>query len=244
MLFDFWDTLVYTERKESEKLKRLRITNLTNALLEAGFPATPETIERCLDQINAESDNIRRAGREVDLHNMMRMLMELLRTSEQNQDLEKRLWDTYANSVFSIELKVRDGAETVLQTLRTKGYKIGLICNTYHSPSSVLRKIIQNFGLHRYFDVLVFSDEYGIPKPRPEIFLEALSRIGAEPSEAAHVGDRPDLDVLGAKNSGVKAIYLKITDKPYPSDFPKPDATIETLSQIPQILENIKSSQE
>ena len=240
VLFDFWDTLVFAEHQENEKLRHLRISSLTGALLDAGFPVSSETVERTMDKVTEECDKIRKTGREVDLHTQVRMLMALLEIKGQNQRLSRRLWDVYANAVLSIELKVREGAETVLHSLRENGYKTGLICNTYHSPSNVLRKIIQNFGLSHCFDVLMFSDEYGVPKPKPEIFLEVLTRLGVKPDEAVHVGDRPNLDVFGAKNAGVKAIHLRITDNPYPPDLPKPDATIETLWQIPKILETLR----
>jgi len=127
------------------------------------------------------------------------MLIERLGVQGANSNLPQRLWNDYANAVLTIEFKVRDGAEAVLLSLKEAGYKIGLICNTYHTPGSVIRKILQNSGLSRYFDVLMFSDEYGVPKPKPEIFIEALSRIGVEPSEAVHVGDRSDLDMEGGK---------------------------------------------
>ena len=118
MLFDFWDTIVFAERQESEKLRRLRISSLTNALIDAGFPVSSETVERTVDKINTECDKIRKTGQEVDLHNQVRMLMELLGIKGQNRNLSQRLWSAYASAVFSIELKVRDGTEAVLLSLR------------------------------------------------------------------------------------------------------------------------------
>lgn len=85
----------------------------------------------------------------------------------------------------------------------------------------------------------MFSNEYGLLKPRPEIFLETLSRIDVEPSEAVHIGDKPDLDILGAKNAGLKAIHLRLTNQPYPTDLPKPDLTIRTLHQIPEAIRKL-----
>ncbi len=240
VLFDFWDTIVFSERQEGEKLRHFRTSSLTNALLDTGFTVSSETVERAMDKVNKECNKIRKTGREVDLHSQVRMLMALLGIEDQNHGLSQKLWDVYANAVFSIELRVRDGAATVLRSLRDNGYRTGLICNTYHSPGSVLRKIIQSFGLSRCFDVLMFSDEYGMPKPMPEIFIEVLTRLGIKPEEAAHVGDRPDLDVVGAKNAGVKAIYLKISNNEYPPDLPKPDAIIETLWQIPKVIATLR----
>jgi len=240
VLFDFWDTLVFYDRREGRKLKRIRVRGLTETLVNAGFPVSLKKMEKTLEEMDAECDRIReRTGREVDLHRQIRMLLEKLGIHESDLNLSRNLWNAYANSALSIKLKVRNGADSVLSLLKRGRYRVGLICNTYHTPSSVVRKILQNVGLYHYFDVLTFSDEYGSLKPRPEIFLETLSKMGVATSEAVHIGDRPDLDVLGAKNAGLKAIYLKLTDQPYPADFPKPDETIKTLRQVPQILKKL-----
>ena len=242
MLFDFWDTLVFYDRREGRRLKRIRVRGLTETLADAGFSVSLKKMEKTLEELDAECDRIReKTGREVDLHRQMRMLLEKvgIHESKSNSNLSQNLWNAYANSVLSTKLKVRNGADSVLNFLKRRGYRVGLICNTYHTPGSVVRKILQNVGLYHYFDVLMFSDEYGWLKPRPEIFLEALSKMGMVASEAVHVGDRPDLDVLGAKNAGLKAIYLKLTDQPYPAGLPKPDETIETIRQVPQILKKL-----
>lgn len=240
MLFDFWDTLVFHDRREGRKLKRIRVRGLTETLVDAGFSVSLKKVEKTLEELDAECDRIREeTGREVDLHRQICMLLERLGIHEADPNLSQNLWNVYANSVLSIKLKVRNGADSVLNLLKRRGYRVGLICNTYHTPGSVVRKALQNVGLHRYFDVLMFSDESGCLKPRPEIFLEALSKMGVAPSEAVHIGDRPDLDMLGAKNAGLKAIRLKLSDKPYPADLPKPDETIETLRQVPRILKKL-----
>jgi len=240
VLFDFWDTLVFYDRREGRKLKRLRVRDLTEILVDAGFSVSLKKVEKTLKEIDAECDRIReKTGREVDLHRQIRMLLEMLGIHGSDSNLSQNLWNAYANSVLSTKLKVRNGADSVLNFLKRRGYKVGLICNTYHTPGSVVRNILQKVGLYHYFDVLMFSDEYGWLKPRPEIFLEALSKMGVTTSEAVHVGDRPDLDVLGAKNAGLKAIHLKLTDQPYPADLPKPDETIKTLRQVPQTLKKL-----
>ena len=69
VLFDFWDTLVFIEHQESQRLKRKRIKGLTDTLVDAGFSVSQETVERIMKELNAESDRVRRKmGREVDLH--------------------------------------------------------------------------------------------------------------------------------------------------------------------------------
>ena len=65
-----------------------------------------------------------------------------------------------------------------------------------------------------YFEVLTFSNEFGISKPHPRIFehtLEALGGIALD--EALHVGDMEELDVEGARRAGLhSALYLPSAD--------------------------------
>ncbi len=58
------------------------------------------------------------------------------------------------------------------------------------------------------FHFLVTSSEVGCPKPSPVIFREAAHRLDMAPQEILHVGDRWDLDVMGARSSGMgRALY-------------------------------------
>lgn len=193
-----------------------------------------------MEAMNAEYDRVReKTGQEFDSRSQVRMILEKLRIQEPNEVLLQIPLKVFTRAIFSIDLKARDGAEPVLRFLKRKGYKIGLICNIYNTPGVVIREILQKFGLLRYFDVLMFSDEYGLRKPRSEIFLEALSRMDVKSSEAVDVGDAPNMDILGAKNAGLKAIHLRLTLEPYPTDLPKPDLSIRTLHQIPEAIRKL-----
>ena len=66
--------------------------------------------------------------------------------------------------------------------------------------------------------VKIFCGKYGIPvitrakKPGTRGIQECLERFGADPKEAALVGDQIFTDTLGANNAGVKAILVKAID--------------------------------
>ena len=57
------------------------------------------------------------------------------------------------------------------------------------------------------FDVVVGAEDTSRHKPHPEPLLYALDRLGAEPSEAAYVGDSP-FDVEAAKAAGCFAVAV------------------------------------
>jgi HAD superfamily hydrolase (TIGR01549 family) len=62
--------------------------------------------------------------------------------------------------------------------------------------------------LDRFVDFLVTSEEVGSAKPEPAIFRTALERAGAVAAEAVMVGDAWESDVLGARRSGVPAVWF------------------------------------
>ena len=72
------------------------------------------------------------------------------------------------------------------------------------------------------------------------ILQQVQGKLGYLPREAmleiAKFLDMPDIDVLGAKRAGIFAVHFKTGDWPYPAELPKPDAVIEDLREIFDII--------
>jgi putative hydrolase of the HAD superfamily len=110
---------------------------------------------------------------------------------------------------------VLGAAQAMLESLRTSGIKTGLVANSWPDPARLLRADAEAVGLAPLLDVMVFSEELGVSKPRPEIFLHALAALGVEPERALYVGDRLETDVQGAANVGmttVQALWFNADD--------------------------------
>lgn len=108
-------------------------------------------------------------------------------------------------------------AQALLDSLRSRGLKTGLVANSWPDPARLLRADVEAFGLAEQLDVIVFSEEVGFRKPQPEIFLHALEQLGVEPENAMFVGDRLDTDVHGAAQVGmatVQALWFRADDTP------------------------------
>jgi len=63
---------------------------------------------------------------------------------------------------------------------------------------------------------LVISQEVGVSKPRPEIFLQALKPLGLRPRDALMIGDGVGSDIRGANNAGIDACWYNPHGKPLP----------------------------
>lgn len=93
----------------------------------------------------------------------------------------------------------------LIETLRSKGYPIGLLSN---APSEFIRDIFAQHDLERYFDTIVISSEVGLIKPEPEIFHYILEEMSARPEEAVFVDDNPH-NVKAAETLGIAGIIFK-----------------------------------
>lgn len=123
-------------------------------------------------------------------------------------------------------------AQALLDSLRTRGVKTGVVANAWPDPGRVLRADAEFFGLAPYLDVLVYSDEVGSRKPDPGVFLAALAALGVDPTAAMYVGDRLDTDVQGAANVGMttaQALWFRADDSP--SEF-EPDFLVFTAMDV------------
>jgi len=90
-------------------------------------------------------------------------------------------------------------------------------------------------GLAERFALVVASGEVGVAKPDAAIFALACERLGVEPSEAAHVGDRLDLDAHGAAAAGLRGIWLARPGAPPPAPAPAAAPRIATISTLHEL---------
>ncbi|HYF57815.1 MAG TPA: HAD family hydrolase [Burkholderiaceae bacterium] len=111
-----------------------------------------------------------------------------------------------ADPAFEVFLEARqrvmpfDDVEPVLERWAAR-YRLVAVTN---GNADVARTV-----LGRYFSGSVGAHEIGCAKPDPRMFVAACRIAGVAPAEALHVGDEPELDVLGAHRAGLRAAWLR-----------------------------------
>jgi putative hydrolase of the HAD superfamily len=108
-------------------------------------------------------------------------------------------------------------------------YALGLLAN---GPALLRRAEIERLGIEDYFEVIVLSSEVRFTKPEPQFFMQALVDIGCRAGDAVMVGDDPFEDVLGAKATGLKSVWLNRAGDVLPADTPPPDIEIQSLAEL------------
>jgi len=122
------------------------------------------------------------------------------------------------------------GAQKVLAALKRAGFLLGLVTNT-SLPHSVIKAEFDRLSLYDYFDTVVCSSEIVFRKPDRAMFDVALRALNVPPSEAMFVGDDYRADIVGAKQVGLKAVWLNPQRLKIPDEV-KPDYDIAGLEEI------------
>lgn len=130
--------------------------------------------------------------------------------------------------------------KSVLADLSTR-YRLAVISDTGITPGRVLRHLLEQDDLIRYFTHLTFSDEVGRSKPHPSAFLTTLSALDATPAEAVHIGDLLRTDIAGAQAVGMRAVqYIGVSHDQADglADGRKitPDAVIRSHEELEPLL--------
>jgi putative hydrolase of the HAD superfamily len=84
-------------------------------------------------------------------------------------------------------------------------YKLGIITN---GSSYIQNKKINKPGIRKYFKEIIISNEAGIRKPEKAIFILCCNRLNVKPSEALYIGDNYEIDIIGATEAGLNAIWI------------------------------------
>lgn len=101
------------------------------------------------------------------------------------------------------------GTMELLDYLKPK-YHLHLITNGFQE---VQHTKLSGSGLEPYFETLTVSEEVGVKKPNPEIFLYALRKANASPVESLMIGDEMAVDIDGARAAGIDQIFYNASGK-------------------------------
>ena len=112
----------------------------------------------------------------------------------------------------------------VLAELRALQLKLVVVSNA----NGTLRAHMDRLGMTNAFDVVLDSADEGVEKPDPRFFRIALERSAARAATTIHVGDLYHVDVVGARNAGLRGVLLDEADLRPDADCPR----VRTLSEL------------
>ena len=81
-----------------------------------------------------------------------------------------------------------------------------LVCVT-NKPEAPARTIVEQLGMHQYFDDVIGGDRFAERKPHPRQLLHCVEHYGVTPAEVLMIGDSSN-DVEAARRAGVDCIVV------------------------------------
>jgi HAD superfamily hydrolase (TIGR01509 family) len=127
------------------------------------------------------------------------------------------------------------GALETVKELAGDGVALGIVSSAVHHP--FLEWTLERFGIREAFDIVTTSASAGYYKSRPEIYWQALQRLGVDPARSVHVGDSWRFDVAGARRAGMRTVLIARAHDPSAGEWPAPDLVVPSLEDAaPRIL--------
>ena len=218
--FDFWETLFMDTPELDRRRDELRCKGLRENLAKMGVEISLEDLADGLRASTPWLADIWKKGGQVSTLGQIQYIINHATKNRAilvaDPEVLMRLEESYWSPSLAAPATLNAEAPELLQRLRKRNLKIGLICNTGRGPGHALRELMRREGILDYFDATVFSDEIGYGKPDPRIFLTAAERLELKPRDILHVGDNLENDVRGAQSAGMKTILF---DYEVPSGF-------------------------
>jgi HAD superfamily hydrolase (TIGR01509 family) len=112
------------------------------------------------------------------------------------------------NAEWNIWEHVPSHVVPALQRLRARGLRLVVVSNS----NGMLETLFSRVGLAPHVDLLFDSAKEGVEKPDPRFFQIALDRSGGRVDRTIHVGDLYQVDVLGARAAGLRAVLVDQAD--------------------------------
>lgn len=91
-------------------------------------------------------------------------------------------------------------------------------------------------GIQDLFHDFVSASIAGAAKPARQIFDVAVAAGGAQAAQTLHVGDHPEYDVDGARDAGLKTVWVNRDGSDWPDELPQPDSVVAHVGELVSLL--------
>lgn len=241
VLFDLGNTLIPFTPKDSMEFVLKWFYSTPG--LEGKVPF-PDFLNTFRSVVIKEKKRMLEEEWETSVKSRSRMMeSRLLESGFEVRGVSKPLEVTHTGA-FTSCLRIGKNGRYVLDVLSSsiggsgEKLKLGLISNA--GDGNAIRQFLERSDLTHYFSSILISEEVGIAKPWKRIFHMGLEEMNLDPDRSIYVGDRYNVDVLGARNAGMRPVYIRQyhTDGEPPEDIEINAPRIDHLLDLIPLLEN------
>jgi len=160
----------------------------------------------------------------------MELFLEILGRPEESGDIPK-LTELKREAYYKIldqeNFQAYEGVENFLQQLKDSGeFKIGLATSSNRKSTDIL---LDRFDFRRFFETVICVEDVKEPKPSPETYLLAATKLGLKPDSCLVFEDSP-AGIEAAKSAGMKC--AAITNGVGEDQLNKADMVIDSFNQL------------
>ncbi|MGM0392738.1 MAG: HAD family hydrolase [Bacteroidota bacterium] len=210
--FDLFNTLLIADPQVLDDAMR----RLINSLQQSGFNLENDQFKEAYQK--AALEFVKEAQKDgIETHNRFWICAALNSQGYNISPHDPRIAiavDNYFLSFF-VHCHLIPGTKEILSTLKNV-YRLGLLTNFTHGPA--VRKIINDFGLSTFFDVVLISGELGFRKPHSFVFHKLIEHLGVGNDQIIYIGDDMESDINGALRSGLQPVlttYVRDQNIPF-----------------------------
>jgi HAD superfamily hydrolase (TIGR01549 family) len=111
-------------------------------------------------------------------------------------------------TLVTLRAQLIPGAGEVVRELKRRGYQLALVAD---GRPGTYRNVLIQHGLYDLFDAFAISEEVGVEKPDPRMFIQALNQLKIAREDygrTAMVGNYLERDIKGANQLGMISVWL------------------------------------
>ncbi len=131
------------------------------------------------------------------------------------------------------------GVDKVLDSLKTKSQRLGVLSNSFEGHSKIILKKLE---LDHYFSSVIDCGDVQAYKPMSSLFERVVQNLNVEISKSIYVGDEYYADMVGAKSAGMTTIWINKWERSL-SDIianhgadSTPDYVLKSVSEMCELL--------
>lgn len=149
--------------------------------------------------------------------------------AENAAEARKVFLNAYAQSAS--EIKLKEGAQTIMQYAKEKGY-INILASNKAGP--ILRNEVETLGLTTFFDKIVGAEDFENDKPSKEFTDSAIKGYTAD--EIYSIGDGKADISMGHNYTNGKGILVWTNPDTPEFETIKPDVCVPNLEKLKEVL--------
>lgn len=140
---------------------------------------------------------------------------------------------------YEQKMPSRPGAMEAVE-LAAAHFRVGLASG---SPTDIIQRVMQLTGLDQIFEVMVYGDTVPKGKPAPDIYIEAMKRLGVTPDVTLGIEDSAN-GIRALKAAKMYSIAAPSPDFPLPDEIvAMADAHITDMTQFSlELVQKIEAS--